>query len=217
MEAQKVQPAVYVDTSWLAVGHIDETVSFTKANSARGWVMLVNDAAQAYDMLVSASDAGYGNTPMFVGKWWDQSSPAQVTIDQVLSDSDVLSASDEAVVEVDAQVAAIKAATGLANSEIVKVPFLHMYSGQYSIAFQPGMVNGIYIADKHFVAPDPHGPVINGKDIFKTAMTNALAPYGVTVHFAEDWDTYHRNMGEVHCGSNATRKIPTAKWWESGR
>jgi len=33
-----------------------------------------------------------------------------------------------------------------------------------SVAFQPGMVNGLYIADAHFVAPDPHGPVIGGSD-----------------------------------------------------
>ncbi|MBX3214179.1 MAG: hypothetical protein KF850_19245 [Labilithrix sp.] len=26
-----------------------------------------------------------------------------------------------------------------------------------------------------------------------------------------------RNLGEVHCGTNATRRVPTTKWWESGR
>ena len=82
---------------------------------------------------------------------------------------------------------------------------------------QPGLVNGLYMTEKHFVSPDPHGPVIGGKDIFKSAMQQALAPVGITVHFAEDWDAYHRNSGEVHCGTNSTRRIPDAKWWESGR
>ncbi len=216
IDAQLLQPAIFVDTSWLAVSHIDETVSFVKASTPRRWKMLVNDATMAKNMLVQQSNAGKGSVPMFVGKYWDQSSPAQVTIDGVLADDDVMSASAEAAVEIDAQVAKIKAETGLTDNEIVRIPFLHMTTGGYSIAFQPGMVNGIYVTDADFIAPDPHGPIINGKDIFKVAMEQALAPLAIKVHFAEDWDGYHRNLGEVHCGTNATRQIPVAKWWESG-
>lgn len=218
MEDQSVQPPVYIDTSWLLVGHVDETTSFIKASSPRGWVMLVNDPTLAKTMLQQQSAAGNGSVPMFVGKYWDQSHAAQQTIDQVLADTEVMQASAEAATEIAGQLATIKAATGLTDAEIVKIPFLHMpYGNEGSIAYQPGMVNGLYIAPGHFVAPDPHGPSINGQDIFKKAMQDALAPYGVTVHFAEDWDLYHRNMGEVHCGTNATRAIPQVKWWESGR
>jgi len=217
IEAQSVQPAVYVDTSWLLVGHVDETMSFVKANNARGWVLLVNDPTLARNMLVAQSNAGNGNVPMFVGKYWGSSTPAQVTIDQVLSDQEVMSASAEAATEVAGQVAKLKAETGLTDAEIVKIPFLHMPLRGYSIGYQPGLVNGLYMTEKHFVSPDPHGPVIAGKDIFKTAMQQALAPLAITVHFAEDWDVYHRNSGEVHCGTNSTRRIPDAKWWESGR
>jgi protein-arginine deiminase len=218
MEAQKVQPPVYVDTSWLLVGHVDETLSFVKASStARGWVMLVNDAAMAKSMFQAQASAGKGSTPLFVGKTWAKGSSAQVTINQVLSDTDVMSASAEAVVEVQAQVDKIKAETGLTDAELVKIPFLHEHVDGYSLAYQPGMVNGIYISDTRFVAPAPHGPVINGQDIFAKAMSEALAPYDITVHFAEDWDNYHRQEGEVHCGTNATRKIPETKWWETGR
>lgn len=217
IEAQKVQEPLYVDTSWLLVSHIDETISFIKANSPRGWVLLANDPALAKTMLQAQSSAGNGSVPMFVGKYWDSRNAAQVTIDQVLADTEVMQASAEAVIEVDAQLAIIKAATGLTDAEIIRIPFLHMPYSQGSIAYQPGMVNGLYIAPGHFVAPDPHGPNIAGVDIFKKAMTDRVAPMGVTVHWAEDWDLYHRNMGEVHCGTNATRKIPDAKWWESGR
>ena len=48
-------------------------------------------------------------------------------------------------------------------------------------------------------------------------MTERLAPLGITVDFAEDWDEYHAALGEVHCGSNHAAKIPDTKWWESGR
>lgn len=217
IEAQKVQPTVTIDTSWLAVGHVDETVSFVKASTPRGWVMLVNDAAMAKKMLEDASAAGSGSVPQFVGRFWGQNSPAQITVDQTLADTDVMSASAEAVVEVAEQIAKLKDATGLTDAEIIRVPYLHESTGGYSVAFQPGTVNGIYIADNRFVAPDPHGPVIGGKDIMKTALEQALAPFNIMVNWAEDWDGYHRNLGEVHCGTNSTRKIPDVKWWESGR
>jgi protein-arginine deiminase len=217
MEAQAVQPPVYLDTSWLLVGHVDETLSFVKASSPRGWVVLVNDATMARNMLQAQANAGNGSTPMFVGKYWDSQSPAQATINQVLSDTDVMQASAEAAVEVADQIAILKAETGITDAEIVKIPYLHMTTSGKSVAYQPGMVNGLYLSPTHFVAPDPHGPVVNGEDIFQKAMRDALTPYGITVHFAEDWDTYHRNLGEVHCGTNSVRQVPAAKWWESGR
>jgi protein-arginine deiminase len=217
IEAQKVQQPLYIDTSWLLVGHVDETLSFIKAPSARGWVMLVNDPTLAKTMLQTQSDAGNGEVPMFVGKSWSATRSAQVTINQVLSDTEVMEASAQAAVEIDSQVAIIKAATGLLDSEIIHIPYLHMAYSQGLIAYQPGMVNGLYMAPGHFVAPDPHGPDIAGRDIFKDAMEERLAPFGVAVQWAEDWDLYHRAMGEIHCGTNATRKIPDTKWWESGR
>lgn len=218
IESQKVQQPLYIDTSWLVVGHVDETLSFIRASaSPRGWVMLVNDPTLAKTMLETQSTAGNGAVPMFVGKSWSGSQVAQITIDQVLADTDVMTASAEAATQIDGQIATIKAATGLTDAEIIRIPYLHMPYSQGSIAFQPGMVNGLYIAPGHFVAPDPHGPDINGVDPFKAIMEERLAPFGVTVHWAEDWDLYHRNLGEVHCGTNSTRQIPTSKWWESGR
>ena len=142
---------------------------------------------------------------------------AQITIDQVLADTEVMQASAEAATEIAAQLAIIKSATGLTEAEIIRIPYLHMPYSQGSVAIQPGMVNGLYIAPGHFVAPDPHGPVIAGTDIFKAIMEERVSPFGVAVHWAEDWDLYHRNLGEVHCGTNATRQIPDSKWWESGR
>ena len=217
IEAQKVQAPLYIDTSWLLVGHVDETLSFIKASSPRGWVMLVNDPTLARTMLEAQSAAGNGGVPMFIGKFWSQSQAAQITIDQVLADTEIMQASAEAATEVAAQLAIIKGATGLTDAEIIRIPYLHMPYSQGSIAFQPGMVNGLYIAPGHFVAPDPHGPKIAGTDIFKSVMEERVSPFGVTVHWAEDWDLYHRNLGEIHCGTNATRQVPDSKWWESGR
>ena len=221
MESQGMQPPVYVDTSWLLVGHVDETMSFVKVKSARGWALLANDPTIAKKMLEDQVAAGNGSTPMFVGKsWYDDNgnrTPAQATISAVLADTAVMTASADAATEIDVQIAKVKAETGLTDAEIIKIPFLHTSTQGGSYAYIPGMVNGILVSDTHFVVPNPHGPVIDGSDIFQKTMTERLAAVGVKVDFAEDWDEYHAALGEVHCGSNARRKIPDTKWWESGR
>lgn len=217
LTAQGVQPQVFIDTAWLLVGHVDETLSFVKANTPRGWVLLANDAALAKSMLQNAQNQGFGSTQMFVGKQWSNGSNAARTITQVLNDPAVMGPSDEAIIEVNSQLAAIKAATGLADSEIIKIPFLHWKQSGYSVAYQPGTVNLAYVGPTVVASPRPHGPVINGKDIFEDQMEKALAPYGITVKWTEDWDLYHRLLGEVHCGSNADRKIPGTAWWVSGK
>jgi protein-arginine deiminase len=76
----------------------------------------------------------------------------------------------------------------------------------------------VVLADGHFAAPEPHGPVIGGVDIFKQQMIDAFAVHGITVHFVENWHLYHALGGEVHCGSNALRATPAdVRWWETGR
>lgn len=221
MESQAVQPPVYIDTSWLLVGHVDETMSFVKASTPRGWALLVNDPTIARKMLEDQVTAGNGATPMFVGEsWYDdngKASPAVATISEVLADTTVMTASADAATEIDGQLAVMKKETGLTDAEIIKIPFLHTSMQGGSYAYIPGMVNGILVSDKDFVAPNPHGPVIAGKDIFQQTMIDRLAPLGITVHFAEDWDEYHAALGEVHCGSNTRRQIPDTKWWETGR
>jgi protein-arginine deiminase len=223
LEAQAVQPPVYVDTSWLLVGHVDETVSFLKVNSPRGWILLVNDAAMARQMLKAEQMNGNGSVQMFVGKkWidfdaWPREVSAAITIDAVLNDTDVMNESAAAAAEVDAQLDIIKRETGITDAEIVRVPFLHEPVDGASLAYQPATVNLLSINEHNVLAPDPFGPVIDGKDIFKTQLEDALAPYKIIVHWIDDWNLYHRYAGEVHCGTNAARAIPAEAWWESGR
>lgn len=218
-EGQKYQePAVNVDTSWLLVGHVDETVSFLKASTPRGWILLANDARLAKSMLEAEVARGNGATRLFVGMQWmdDQGNeiPASTTISALLANTDVMQASAAAAVKVDEQVAIIKRETGITDAEIVKLPFLHEDVQGTSLAHQPGTVNLYVIDDKTVAVPNPHGPVINGRDLFQKQLEDALSPYGYTVKWIENWNLYHRMAGEVHCGTNAMRAIPSTKWWE---
>ncbi len=222
VDAQQQQPTIEVDTSWLFVGHVDETLSFVKAPTKRGWMLLANDAPLAKKMLEDAARAGHGDEPMFVGKSWldfetSDETPADTTIAKTLADQRVMQASAEAAVEVEAQLDVLRREVGLTDDEIIHVPYLHTTFGGKSIAYQPATVNGIYLSDTEFAAPEPHGPIVGGKDLFRDALAEPLAKIGIQVRWVEDWDGYHRVLGEVHCGSNATRKIPEARWWESGR
>lgn len=219
VESQRMQDPVYVDTSWLVVGHVDEFFSFIPASTPRGWALLVADPRGAKTILDGLVTKGQGTSKVFSGKqvWGDRGEiPAETTVDGVLADAEILSTSQQAATKIDAALAVVKAATGLGDDEIVRVPFLFETTYGRSVAYQPGMVNGISLG-KHFAAPRPHGPVVEGKDVFEKAFEDLLAPRGITVHWVEDWDTYHRNLGEVHCGSN-TRRTPThAAFWSFPR
>ncbi len=219
--SQGMQPSVYVDTEWLLVGHIDETVSFVKAPSPRGWVMLVNDPALAKQMLEAQVTAGNGAVKMFVGqKWVDDQGverAADVSISDVLANVDVMAESAATAAHVDTQVQIIKTATGLTDAEIIRVPYLHEPVMGTSLAYQPGTVNGLVFAHDTFGAPEPHGPIIDGKDIFKTQLEMALQPIGIKVAWVEEWNLYHRLSGELHCATNSRRDATKPTWWTSGR
>lgn len=223
-DAQAVQQPVLVDTSWLLVGHIDETVSFVAAPKAgaRSFLLLANDPRLAKKILEDATMAGHGATKVFVGKSWvDYEArteiPAEKTIDELLADPDLMAASASAAAAVDAQLEILARETGVTEEETVKIPFLHWDTYGGSVAYQPGMVNALVLDPTHIASPDPHGPQIDGKDPFKTNVETSLGEKGVSVSWVEDWDGYHRNLGEVHCGSNVIRAIPATKWWEAAR
>ena len=221
LSSQAVQAPLWIDTSWLYVAHTDETMSFIKTSSKRGWALVLNDATLARKMLQDASKAGHGSVTLFEGKYWvddnNKEYSAQTTVDKVLADTDVMADSAKAAVEVASQLALLKKETGITDAEIIRLPFLHLAVDGYSVAYQPGTVNGTVIGDGHFASPAPHGPIIGGVDIFKQQMTKALAKHGYTVHYVENWDLYHRLLGEVHCGTNALRTAPASRWWEAGR
>jgi protein-arginine deiminase len=230
-ESQGLQQPLYIDTSWLVVSHIDETVSFLRSNAPRGWSMLVNDPTLAREMLSAQRAAGRGDTPMFVGKYlpvdpddctvvggrWRCPDPvsATVTIDEVLDDVDIMAASARAAIEVDAQLAVFEEVVGITGEDIIAAPFLHEEIWGKLVAYQPGTVNGISLTPNLFGAPDPHGPVIDGRDLFKVQLETALGEVGIGVTFIENWDHYHTLLGEVHCGSNVRRAVDQSNpWWE---
>lgn len=222
LEAQQVQPLIKVDTSWLSVGHVDETMSFVKADTPRGWALVLADPRAAKERLERARDDGYGDAVLFEGMQWldlEDFTPlaAETTIARVLADPEVMAASAEAAVEIDAQLEVLRAETGITEDEIIRVPALHFREVGATVAYDPATVNLTVLGDADIAVAAPHGPRIDGQDLFQEDIVEIFSARGIRVHFVEDWDTFHRLNGDVHCGNNMIRDAPGFSWWESGR
>lgn len=226
--AQEVQgPPVEVKTSWLLVGHIDEVFSYVPAATPRGWKLLVGSPKLARSMLEAAQAAGNGAVTMFQGREWlldnGSTAPAEISIDDVLADQDLMASSQEAQAEIDGMVETMKEEVGLTDDEMIEMPYLITEAFGLKIAYQPGTANMLVVGD-HLGIPKPWGPVIKGQDIFEKDLqdrlgtpTNQLGSdgMGLVVHFVDDWDWYHALDGEVHCGSNVDATPPAdEQWWK---
>ncbi len=229
-EAQLAQaPVLKVVTDWLNVGHVDEALSYVAASTPRGWKLLAGSPKLAKQMLTDWQKQGFGQTKMFVGKYWldasNKETPADITIDDVLADVDLMSASDKAQTHIDDMVNLVKSEVGLADEDVIPMPTLFEdVGGGHALAYTPGTVNLRSFGGTYVVIPDPFGPQINGKDGFKQDILDRLGTAtnklgadgkGLKIYFTDDWNLYHRLEGEVHCGSNQEGPPQVEwKWWE---
>jgi len=231
--AQLLQgPPLVVDTEWLLVGHVDEYLSYVPANTPRGWKLLVGSPEMGRQMLLDAQAAGNGATIMHEGKYWAfPPGPAAISIDDVLANTGLMEATQEAQAVIDDELQKVVDAVGLAPDEIIEMPFIfeHVQSGGgvYLLAYQPGTVNSLVMGNT-IVIPKPFGPQIGGEDIFEADLEARLGTaasglgsdgQGLDIFFADNWDLYHRLSGEVHCGTNPEASAPfsSVNWWETGR
>ncbi|MFF0870099.1 protein-arginine deiminase family protein [Nonomuraea sp. NPDC003560] len=196
------QPPVVVDTSWLLVGHVDETLHVVRADNERGWTLMVADPRLAVRLLRRVPDA---DTPLQAGT----AAENVPTIREYLADGEALAADEEAAAHIDRQLAVVLAATGLRADELVRLPVLFSRHEGTSLlrAYTPGIPNGLSVNAREFAAPDPHGPRVGGADVFRRATEQALAAQGVRVRWVEDYAWAHRGGGEVHCTTNAWRAV----------
>ena len=190
-ESQQIQRPLLIDTSWLLVGHVDETLSFLPVTDGtpkeRPWLLLVADPTGAKKMLEDQVKAGHGDEKMFVGQFfYDKDGgvvPADVSLTAALADADRMAATATAATNIDGQLDVLRKEVGLSDDQLIRAPalFENPYPG-VGIAWQPGTVNGILLGPKHFGSPKPHGPVIEGKDLMEADLEKTLAAKGITVH-----------------------------------
>jgi protein-arginine deiminase len=239
--AQGLQSPLLLDTSWLAVGHVDEFVQFLPAKTPRGWRVAVADPDAGLKLLRTAKSGGHGSKPLFSRPKADGP-----TIDRALADGRLLADNALAARKIKENLALLKRETGLSDSEIVRVPTLFRSYGERGSsrkalgrldqrqivsdrfdagtpgtqnvseirrmsAYIPGAVNGIVVSPTRYIAAQQWGPVIGGKDLFGVAVAAVYRKAGFQVDYLDDW-LYHLGSGEVHCGTN-TLRVATAPWW----
>lgn len=221
-------PFFRVDESWLHVGHVDEFLSFIPAATPRGWKLLVASPRLARQNLMAlvARDPANGERLMFRNMHWFYPEgspmagerPAQRTVNAILADPDLMRVNQVAQAHIDTTRQQLMEETGITDAEIIEIPFLLWeIENNLLAAYMPGTVN-LLLYGNDVVMARPHGVVIDGVDVIETDLIERLRPDNINVHFAEQWDVLHAAEGEVHCGTNALRDIPTnARWWEVTR
>ena len=205
LEAQKLQvPPIVIDTSWLLIGHVDEVVSFVPAPDGRRFRVLIPSPSLARTILQGAASRGLGGQKVF------PKHHGETTVKELLGEV-VISAENEQIICILNEIQ-IRLCEGLGidSSDFIEIPVLF----KDGVAVIPNCVNGL-ICNGHVILPDPLGPRVNGEDAFAMAVRAPLESIGVEVHFVDIWEPYHAGAGEVHCGTNAIRRLRQPVWWNS--
>jgi protein-arginine deiminase len=150
-------------------------------------------------------------------KIWVPAEEKGVTINNILTTDGFIKFNEKIQKKLDNITKGLVKDFGLDKSvDIIKIPVLFVESEDlpgFADAYTPDMVNMLVVGN-NCVIPNPFGPVDGDVDQFKKDVIDKLEPLGLNLHFINDWYTYHKANGEVHCGTNAKRKISPQKWWE---
>lgn len=227
--AQGAQPPIALNTSWLLVGHIDETYAVVKARTATGFKLLENSPSMGRQLFDDWSDQGLGNSVLFPGlKDFDNKS-WQTTVGGVATDAVMMAWNQEAQAELTSMHADLLQKSGLTAADIVPVPVIYEEIEGGKIAYLPDTANVRVVGGGTIaIFPQPWGPFnVNNtnNDLFRSYFTSYLADpskqlgadeNGLDVRFGDSWD-YHVLMGDIHCASNwsAPPNEGDAPWWNA--
>ena len=212
LEAQGAQgPVLWLDTSWLVIGHVDELVSWVPSAVGTPFRMIVPSPRLALEILRRADKAAPGCV-LNRGTTRPDSEKDEycdAPVSAVLDDRALLAQQEHVQAKIDAVRRTLQAELGIADADVIEIPVLFnswpgRFAGRFG-ALTPNMVNSLQVGDTLIVA-DPHGPLVDGTDVLLQAVKDRLEPLGGKVVAIDDFFPYHRYGGEVHCGTNATRR-----------
>jgi protein-arginine deiminase len=212
LEAQGAQgPILWLDTSWLLIGHVDEVVSWVPARCGAPYRMLVPSPRLALEILRQAEKDAPGGILNRGTRRPDTRKDefVEVPVSTALGNRKLLADQDLVQGEIDAVRRTLQHELGIADRDIIEIPVLFgtspgRFAGRYE-ALTTNMVNSLLVGET-LIVPDPHGPLVNGRDVLLQAVKDRLEPLGNRVVAIDNFHPYHRYAGEVHCGTNATRR-----------
>ncbi len=211
LQAQKVQPVLPVDTSWLAVGHVDEIFIFVNAPSrpsgAKPYVLLMAwpDVAMRLLQMVEHKP---GVTNLFRTKidvepsGMGESVAAIITRYAPGTDPDRPLKTNPHQRKVEAIAQRMRRGLHLRGSDIIRIPVLYTEGLPRTFAYTPGMVNLLPI-DDNVIIPKPWGPrvaVANAETVLLgvEGITSAMISAANLNSMRGEW--YWARMGELLSG-----------------
>ncbi|KAJ3602042.1 hypothetical protein NHX12_029802 [Muraenolepis orangiensis] len=206
--AQKVQEPVAIYSDWLLVGHVDEFMTFVPAPGPKGFRLLLASPDAGYKLFKRLQDDGHGEAKMFDG----QGKEEEMTVNALLDDEMLKHQNDYVQGCIDWNRDVLKKELGLDGDDIIDLPVLFKMQYDHAIAFYPDMVNMIVLG-KELGIPKPFGPKIRGCCALEAEMTALMEPLGLNCNYIDNFTSYHKLQGEVHCGSNVRRDPFALKWW----
>jgi len=154
-------------------------------------------------------------------QFWSTGAPALITVKEVLDDGNLrllnLGTNGQGGTQaLNAQERINQALSDLEiEVEVKTVPVI--YVGENSnefdtrrtgLAFTPGLAN-FQKSGSTFYFPKQFGPSNGNEDIFEKDVNSKVS----SAVYLDDWNAYHTNGGEVHCGTNVKRAVPD-DWWK---
>ncbi|KAM9859834.1 protein-arginine deiminase type-2 isoform 2-T2 [Aulostomus maculatus] len=211
--AQKVQEPIALFSDWLLVGHVDEFMTFVPAPDRKGFRLLLASPDAGYKLFRSLQNDGHGQAKLFEG-CLDET---HITVDEILEDETLQSENNYVQSCIDWNRDVLKSELGLDDMDIIDLPILFKLEGdsedEYrAVAYYPDMVNMIVLG-KTLGIPKPFGPKVNGRCALEAEMCSLMEGLGLSCTFIDDFTSYHKLLGEVHCGSNVRREPFEFKWW----
>ncbi|XP_027134791.1 protein-arginine deiminase type-2-like [Larimichthys crocea] len=208
--AQKVQDPIALFSDWLRVGHIDEFMTFVPAPGRKGFRLLLASPDAAYKLFKGLQKDGHGQAKLFEGL----ENQETITVDEILNDEDLQAENNYAQSCIDWNRDLLKRELGLDDEDIIDVPVLFKTDPRQNRAeaYYPDLVNMIVLG-KNLGIPKPFGPKVNGRCVLEAEMCSLMEGLGLSCTFIDDFASYHKKLGEVHCGSNVRREVFDFKWW----
>lgn len=206
--AQRVQSPIELFTDWLFVGHVDEFMTFVPAPDQKGFRLLLASPSICFRLLQDKKQEGHGDVTMLQGldnKRW--------TVTKVLSTDTIIQENIYAQHCIDWNRDILKTELGLAEEDIIDIPALYKLRQDQALALFPNMVNMIVVG-KELGIPKPFGPIIQETCAVEDYVIGQLKPLGLKCTFIDNVASYHKHLGEVHCGTNVRRQPFSFKWWQ---
>lgn len=227
LEAQGHQDPIAIDSSWLGVGHIDEFLHFVPKRGGKGWAMVVADPRMGMDLLKKTAATGGGGQNLVQGIAPSDTRFPDLTVAQAISDRELVEGTRLAAAGVDRALRQLREKAGITEQDVIRVPGLFTTLDRdlpddyprkgLTVAYLPGVANGVGTGTGGYLAPVQHGPRQAGRDVFERATEQALRRVGVRVHWVEDWYYSHHvgtAGGNIHCVTNVQRDLSgTTPWW----